>query len=158
MITIKDQQYPAGSSFVVIDTESHYFPLGAVVTYTGECDSLLESYVFRGSNPRDMEQYLSIDQVTPMEIVKMSKSQQKFQPLYAFQTAKGAPLSLVGKILADVYAKRGKPMIQLPKKYDYHGQPSFVAAAETMTDGQIRDVNGEVWQAEKRGAGYVATV
>ena len=88
----------------------------------------------------------------------MSKRQQKFQPLYTFQTTKGASLSGVGRVLADVYAKRFQPMIQLPKKYDYHGQPSFVAAAETMTYGQIRDVNGEVWQAEKRGAGYVATV
>ena len=88
----------------------------------------------------------------------MSKQTEKFQPLYTFQSSKGAPLSGVGKILADVYAKRIKPMIQLPKKYDYRGQPSFVAAADTMTDGQIRDVNGEVWQAEKRGAGYVATV
>ena len=88
----------------------------------------------------------------------MTKKTEKFQPLYTFQTAKGAPLSGVGKILADVYAKRIKPLIQLPKKYDYHGKPSFVAAAETMTDGQIRDVNGEVWQAYKQGAGYVATV
>ena len=88
----------------------------------------------------------------------MGKKTEKFQPLYAFQTAKGAPLSGVGKILADIYAQRIQPMIQLPKKYDYHGRPSFVAAAETMTDGQIRDVNGEVWQVAKRGAGYVATV
>ena len=87
----------------------------------------------------------------------MSKKIQKFQPLCTFQTAKVAPLSNVGKILAGVCAKRIKPLIQLPKKYDYRGQPSFVAAAETMTDGQIRDVNGEVWQADKRGAGYVAT-
>ena len=87
----------------------------------------------------------------------MSKQTQKFQPLYTFQTANGAPLSGVGKILADVYAKRIKPMIQLPKKYDFHGKPSFVAAAETMTDGQIRDINGEVWQAEKKGGFYVAT-
>ena len=86
----------------------------------------------------------------------MSKKTQKFQPLASFQSAKGAPLSGVGKILAEVYAKRNKPSIQLPKKYDYHGEPSFVAAAEVMTDGQIRDVNGEVWQAEKQGAGYVA--
>ena len=87
----------------------------------------------------------------------MSKKTQKFQPLASFQSAKGAPLSGVGKILADVYAKRIKPMIQLPKKYDFHGKPSFVAAAEVMTDGQIRDINGEVWQAEKKGGFYVAT-
>ena len=87
----------------------------------------------------------------------MSKKFQKFLPLYLFQTTKGTPLSGVGKILADVYAKRINPMIQLPKKYDYHGKPSFVAAAEVMTDGQIRDVNGEVWQAEKKGGFYVAT-
>lgn len=87
----------------------------------------------------------------------MSKQTEKFQPLYTFQTAKGAPLSGIGKVLADIYAARIKPMIKLPKRFDYHGKPSFVAAAETMTDGQIRDVNGEVWQAEKQGAGYVAT-
>ena len=87
----------------------------------------------------------------------MSKKAQKFQPLYSFQSAKGAPLSGVGKILAEVYAKRIKPVIKLPKRFDYQGKPSYVAAAEIMTDGQIRDINGEVWQAEKRGAGYVAT-
>ena len=87
----------------------------------------------------------------------MSKQTEKFQPLYTFQTAKGAPLSGVGKVLADVYTKRIKPMIQLPKKYDYHGEPSFVAATEIMTEGQIRDINGEVWQAEKKGGFYVAT-
>lgn len=86
----------------------------------------------------------------------MSKKAQKFQPLYTFQTAKGAPLSGVGKVLADIYAKRIKPMIQLPKRYDYHGKPSFVPAADIMSEGQIRDINGEVWQAEKQGAGYVA--
>lgn len=87
----------------------------------------------------------------------MSKKTQKFQPLYTFQTAKGAPLSGVGKVLADIYAKRIKPAIQLPKRFNYQGKPSHVYAAETMTDGQIRDVNGEVWQAEKKGGGYVAT-
>lgn len=88
----------------------------------------------------------------------MTKKTEKFQPLYTFQTAKGAALSGVGKVLADVYAKRIKPMIKLPKRFDYQGKPSFVAAAAVMTDGQIRDVNGEVWQVEKQGAGYVATV
>lgn len=81
----------------------------------------------------------------------------KFQPLAAFQIAKGAPLSGVGKILADVYAKRVKPLIKLPRKFDYQGKPSHVSAADTMTDGQIRDVNGEVWTVEKRGDFYVAT-
>lgn len=81
----------------------------------------------------------------------------KFQPLASFQSAKGAPLSGVGKILAEVYASRAKPLIKLPKRFDYHGKPSYVAAAESMTDGQIRDVNGEVWQAEKNGGFYVAT-
>ena len=87
----------------------------------------------------------------------MSKKVQKFQPLYSFQSAKGTPLSGVGKILADVYAKRIKPVIKLPERFDYRGKPSYVAAAETMTDGQIRDVNGEVWTVEKRGGVYVAT-
>ena len=32
-----------------------------------------------------------------------------------------------------------------------------ITAAEIMTDGQIRDVNGEVWTAEKKGGFYVAT-
>ena len=81
----------------------------------------------------------------------------KFAPLASFQSAKGTPLSGVGKILADVYAKRIKPMIKLPRKFDYQGKPSYVAAAEILTDGQIRDVNGEVWQAEKKGGFYVAT-
>lgn len=87
----------------------------------------------------------------------MSKKIQKFQPLYSFQSAKGAPLHGVGKVLADVYAKRIKPMIRLPKRFDYHGKPSYVAAADIMTDGQTRDINGEVWQAEKKGGFYVAT-
>ena len=87
----------------------------------------------------------------------MSKKIQKFQPLASFQSAKGAPLSGVGKILADIYAKRVKPLIKLPKRFDYQGKPSYVAAAEIMTDGQIRDTNGEVWTAEKRGGVYVAT-
>ena len=85
------------------------------------------------------------------------KKTQKFQPLFSFQTAKGAPLAGVGKILAEVYASRAKPLIKLPKRFDYQGKPSHVGAAETMTDGQIRDVNGEVWQVVKQGGSYVAT-
>ena len=81
----------------------------------------------------------------------------KFQPLASFQIAKGAPLSGVGKILSDVYASRAKPLIKLPKRFDYHGKPSHVCAADTMTDGQIRDMNGEVGTVETRGALYVAT-
>lgn len=81
----------------------------------------------------------------------------KFQPLASFQSAKGAPLSGVGKILTDIYASRAKPLIKLPRKFDYHGKPSHVCAADTMTDGQIRDINGEVWTVEKRGGLYVAT-
>ena len=81
----------------------------------------------------------------------------KFQPLAAFRIAKGAPLSGVGKILADIYASRDKPLIKLPKRFDYRGESSHVSAADVMTDGQIRDVNGEVWQAEKKGGFYVAT-
>lgn len=87
----------------------------------------------------------------------MSKNAPKFYPLASFQSAKGAPLSGVGKILSDVYASRLKPMIRLPKKFDYQGKPSYVVAADTMTDGQIRDFNGEVWQAEKQVVLYVAT-
>ena len=87
----------------------------------------------------------------------MSKKTSKFQPLAAFQSAKGAPLSGVGKILSDIYASRAQPLIKLPKRFDYQGKPSYVAAAEIMTDGQIRDINGEVWQAEKKGGFYVAT-
>ena len=87
----------------------------------------------------------------------MSKKTQKFKPLASFQSAKGAPLSGVGKSLSDVYASRAKPLIKLPKRFDYHGKPSHVGAAEVMTDGQIRDVNGEVWTAEKKGGSYVAT-
>ena len=81
----------------------------------------------------------------------------KFQPLASFQSAKGAPLHGVGKVLSDVYASRIKPLIKLPGEFDYKGKPSHVSAADTMTDGQIRDVNGEVWMAEKRGGVYVAT-
>ena len=81
----------------------------------------------------------------------------KFQPLASFQIAKGAPLSGVCKILADIYASRVKPLIKLPKHFDYRGEASHVSAADTMTDGQIRDVNGEVWTVEKRGDLYVAT-
>ena len=81
----------------------------------------------------------------------------KFAPLASFQTAQVAPLSGVGKILADVYAKRIKPVIKLPERFDYRGKPSYVAAADIMTDGQIRDVKGEVWTVEKRGGVYVAT-
>ena len=81
----------------------------------------------------------------------------KFQPLASFQSAKGAPLSGVGKILADVYAKRVKPLIKLPKRFDYRGEPSHVSAADIMTGGQVRDINGEVWTVEKRGCIYVAT-
>lgn len=87
----------------------------------------------------------------------MSKNAFNFLPLASFQFAKDAPLSGVGKTLADVYASRTKPLIKLPKRFDYHGKPSYVAAAEIMTDGQIRDVDGEVWQAEKKGGFYVAT-
>lgn len=91
----------------------------------------------------------------------MTKSFPKFLPLANWQAmpAFKAPsrLSGVGKVLADIYAKRSKPLIRLPKQYDYQGKPSFVAASKIMTDGQIRDVNGEVWQAEKLGAQYVAT-
>lgn len=76
----------------------------------------------------------------------------KFMPLRTVQAIKGAPLSGVGKILADVYASRAKPLIKLPKRFDYLGKPSYVAA-DTMTDGQIRDV----WQAENNGSFYVAT-
>lgn len=78
----------------------------------------------------------------------------KFQPLIPSHS--GTPLSGVGKILADIYASRSKPLIQLPKKYDYHGKPSFVAAEASMSEGHIRDVNGEVWCAIKKGSGYVA--
>ena len=78
----------------------------------------------------------------------------KFQPLIPSRS--GAPLSGVGKVLAGIYASRSKPLIQLPKRYDVKGKPSFVKAADIMAEGQIRDVNGEVWQAEKRGSGYVA--
>ena len=81
----------------------------------------------------------------------------KFQPLASFQIAKGAPLSGVGAVLARIYASRVKPLIKLPKRFDYQGKPSHVSAAEIMTDGQIRDVNGEVWTVEKRGDLYVAT-
>lgn len=81
----------------------------------------------------------------------------KFQPLASFQSANGAPLPGVGEVLADVYASRIKPLIKLPKRFDYHGKPSHVSAADTMTGGQIRDVNGEVWQFETRGVLYVAT-
>lgn len=70
MITINGKQYKAGDRFVVIDTESHYFPLGEVIEYTGEYDVVLESYNFRGSNPWDsnqeMEQYLYLDQINPL--------------------------------------------------------------------------------------------
>ena len=79
----------------------------------------------------------------------------KFQPLIPSRS--GSPLQGVGKILADIYASRSKPLIRLPKRYDVKGKPSFVAADAIMTEGQIRDVNGEVWQAEKKGVGYVAT-
>ena len=82
----------------------------------------------------------------------------KFQPIASFQIAKGAPLSGVGKILADIYTSRAKPLIKLPKRLDYHGKPSHVSAADIMTEGQIRDINGEVWKVEKRGDLYVATV
>ena len=78
----------------------------------------------------------------------------KFQPLIPSRS--GSPLQGVGKILADIYASRSKPLIRLPKRYDVKGKPSFVTAADIMTEGQIRDVNGEVWQAVKQGAGYVA--
>ena len=81
----------------------------------------------------------------------------KFQPLASFQIAKGAPLSGVGKILSDVYASRAKPLIKLPKRFDYQGKPSHVSAADIMTGGQVRDINGEVWTVEKRGDLYVAT-
>lgn len=84
----------------------------------------------------------------------MSKSSQKFQPLIT--TLSGTPLSGVGKVLADIYARRLKPLVRLPKKYDNHGKPSFVAAAQELTGGQIRDINGEVWQAVKVGSQYVA--
>lgn len=86
----------------------------------------------------------------------MSKKASKFQPLASFQSAKGTPLSGVGAVLARVYASRLKPMIRLPKKFDYAGKPAFVAAESELTGGQVRDVNGEVWDACKVGAQYVA--
>ena len=78
----------------------------------------------------------------------------KFQPLIPSRS--GLPLPGVGKILADIYASRSKPLIRLPKRFDVKGKPSFVVADVIMSEGQIRDINGEVWQAEKLGAGYVA--
>ena len=81
----------------------------------------------------------------------------KFQPLASFQSAKGAPLHGVGKVLSDVYAKRVKPLTKLPKGFVYRGEPSHVSAADIMTGGQIRDVNGEVWTAGNKGGFYVAT-
>lgn len=78
----------------------------------------------------------------------------KFQPLIPSRS--GSPLQGVGKILADIYASRSKPLIRLPKRFDVKGKPSFVAADAVMSEGQIRDVNGEVWQATKQGGGYVA--
>lgn len=79
----------------------------------------------------------------------------KFQPLTPSRS--GTPLSGVGKILADVYASRSQPLIRLPKKYDTKGKPSFVAAAFELADGLVKDVNGEVWCAIKKGSGYVAS-
>ena len=78
----------------------------------------------------------------------------KFQPL--IPTSYGAPLQGVGKVLEDIYASRSKPLIRLPKRYDVKGKPSFVPAADIMSEGQIRDINGEVWQAVKQGSLYVA--
>ena len=78
----------------------------------------------------------------------------KFQPM--FPSRSGTPLQGVGKILADIYASRSKPLIKLPKKYDYQGKSSFVEADAIMSEGQIRDVNVEVWQATKKGSLYVA--
>lgn len=80
----------------------------------------------------------------------------KFMPLHTMQASKGAPLSGVGAVLARIYASRLKPMIRLPKKFDYDGKPAFVAAESELTGGQVRDVNGEVWNACKVGAQYVA--
>ena len=78
----------------------------------------------------------------------------KFQPLIPSRS--GAPLQGVGKILADIYASRSKPLIRLPKRYDIKGKPSHVQADCIMSEGQIRDINGEVWQAVKQGSLYVA--
>ena len=78
----------------------------------------------------------------------------KFQPLIPSHS--GAPLQGVGKVLADIYASRSKPVIRLPKRYDVKGKPSLVDAADIMSEGQIRDANGEVWQAVKQGGVYVA--
>lgn len=85
----------------------------------------------------------------------MSKSFPKFLPLIPCHS--GTPLQGVGKVLADIYARRLRPLIKLPKKYDYQGKASYVQAAQVMSAGQVRDVNGEVWQAVKVGHGYVAT-
>ena len=78
----------------------------------------------------------------------------KFQPLIPSRS--GSPLQGIGKILADIYASRSKPLIRLPKRYDVKGKSSLVEADAIMSEGQIRDTNGEVWQATKKGAGYVA--
>ena len=78
----------------------------------------------------------------------------KFQSLIPSRS--GAPLQGVGKVLEDIYASRSKPLIRLPKRYDVKGKPSFVPAADIMSEGQIRDINGEVWQATKKGGVYVA--
>lgn len=79
----------------------------------------------------------------------------KFQPLTPSRS--GTPLAGVGKILADIYASHSKPLIQLPKKYDTKGKPSFVAAAFELAGSLVKDVNGEVWYAIKKGSGYVAS-
>ena len=78
----------------------------------------------------------------------------KFQPLIPSRS--GSPLQGVGKILADIYESRHKPLIRLPKRYDVKGKPSFVVADVIMSEGQIRDINGEVWQAKQAGGSYVA--
>jgi len=57
----------------------------------------------------------------------------KFMPLHTMQASKGAPLSGVGAVLARIYASRLKPMIRLPKKFDYKGEPSYVAAESELS-------------------------
>ena len=78
----------------------------------------------------------------------------KSQPLIPSRS--GAPLQGVGKVLDGIYASRSKPLIRLPKRYDVKGKPSHIQADCIMSEGQIRDINGEVWQAVKHGGLYVA--
>ena len=67
-IVINGQTYLAGSKFFVIDTDAHMFPLGTIVTYTGDFEDTIGCYLFAGLSleGEQIVQLLRLDQIEPL--------------------------------------------------------------------------------------------